>query len=321
MGELLLSLANLYDIIRNGGTIKMRKLFNWAAARLVTAFALALPLAAWAAPTATAVWRSNLGQSYTIGGNTYAVTPRDGTLNQDGTITVSSTWGDKAPYIDLEGANVGIVSVLVKYSGLDISQIYDADGDSIGVAFASIIDSDNNVVGSCVQKVNGVANNTVRAYHCGASATSATPKDIGSMTAVEGSGYLLFAFKDSQGSRSYMGTSIDNLTGGEDTAGHWTGRNLKKLVLGGDESGKAFNGAGFKIEEVAIFVGSYLTASDVADYVFPTVTADAAMTTMSALNAKVASLDNEFLYFSNAAVVTLDEEPSEATKAFLQGAN
>ena len=294
----------------------MRKLFKWVAAA-----ACALPLAAMAAPTATAVWRSNLGQSYTIGGNTYAVTPRDGTLNQDGTITVSSTWGDKAPYIDLEGANVGIVSVLVKYSGLDISQIYDADGDSIGVAFASIIDSDNNVVGSCVQKVNGVANNTVRAYHCGASATSATPRDIGSMTAVEGSGYLLFAFKDSQGSRSYMGTSIDNLTGGEDTAGHWTGRNLKKLVLGGDESGKAFNGAGFKIEEVAIFVGSYLTASDVADYVFPTVTADAAVTTMSALNAKVASLDNEFLYFSNAAVVTLDEEPSEATKAFLQGAN
>ena len=298
-----------------------QRLLKWVSARLVAAVALVLPLAAMATPTATAVWRSNLGQSYTIGGNTYAVTPRDGTLNQDGTITVSSTWGDKAPYIDLEGANVGIVSVLVKYSGLDISQIYDADGDSIGVAFASILDSDNNVVGSCVQKVNGVANNTVRAYHCGASAASATPRDIGSMTAVEGSGYLLFAFKDSQGSRSYMGTSIDNLTGGEDTAGHWTGRNLKKLVLGGDESGKAFNGAGFKIEEVAIFVGSYLTASDVADYVFPTVTADAAVTTMSALNAKVASLDNEFLYFSNAAVVTLDEEPSEATKAFLQGAN
>lgn len=294
----------------------MTKLIKWVAAA-----ACALPLAAMAVPTATAVWRSNLGQSYTIGGNTYALTPRNGTLNQDGTITVSSTWGHKAPYIDLEGANVGIVSVLVKYSGLDISQIYDADGDSIGVAFASIIDSDDNVVGSCVQKVNGVANNTVRAYHCGASATSATPRDIGSMTAVEGSGYLLFAFKDSQGSRSYMGTSIDNLTGGEDTEGHWTGRSLKKLVLGGDESGKAFNGAGFKIEEVAIFVGSYLTASDVADYVFPTVTADAAVTTMSGLNAKIASLDNEFLYFSNAAVVTLDEEPSEATKSFLQGAN
>ena len=79
---------------------------------------------------------------------------------------------------------------------------------------------------------------------------------------------------------------------------------------------------GFVIEEVALFVGSYLAASDVADYVFPTVTVDdTGVTKMSELNAKVAALDDEFLYFSNAAVVTLDEEPSEATKAFLQGAN
>ena len=65
----------------------MRKLFNWVAARLVAAFALALPLAAWSAPTATAVWRSNLGQSYTIGGHTYAVTPNGGTLD-NGVITM-----------------------------------------------------------------------------------------------------------------------------------------------------------------------------------------------------------------------------------------
>lgn len=298
------------------------KLFKWVSARIVAAFALALPLAAWAAPTATAVWRSNLGQSYTVGGHTYAVTPRDGTLNQDGTISVSSTWGDGAPYIDLEGTGVGIVSVLVKYSGLDISQIYEDDAQSVGVAFASIIDSDNNVVGSCVQKVNGVANNTVRAYHCGASAASATPRDIGNMTAVEGSGYLLFAFKDSQGSRSYMGTSIDNLTGGEDTAGHWSDRNLKKLVLGGDESGKAFNGAGFKIEEVAIFVGSYLTASDVADYVFPAVNVDTTSSmTMTELNTKVAAFgENTFNYFSASPVVTYDVAPSDATTTYLRSA-
>ena len=118
-----------------------------------------------------------------------------------------------------------------------------------------------------------------------------------------------------------MGTSIDALAGGQDTQGHWTDRTLKKLMIGGDVSGKAWNGAGFKIEEVALFVGSYLTAADVADYVFPTVTADAAITTMSALNAKVAALDNEFLYFSSAASVMLDEEPSDATKAFLRGAS
>ena len=193
----------------------------------------------------------------------------DGTLNQDGTITVSSTWGHNAPYIDMDGKGVGAISILVKYSGLDITQIYNTDGDSIGVAFASILDSDTNVVGSCVQKVGGVADNTVRAYYCGAGNSQVTPRPIGSMTAVEGSGYLLFSYKDTEGSRTYMGTSIANLTGGEDTAGHWSGRALKKIVLGGDESGKAYNGAGFKIEEVALFVDEFYTAEDVADYEFP----------------------------------------------------
>ena len=232
---------------------------------MATALAAALCAQLAYAVTPTAVWSKNLGQSYTIDGKTYAITPRNGTLNQDGTITVSSTWGHKAPYIDMDGQGVGTISILVKYSGLDITQIYDADASSIGVAFASIIDSDTNVVGSCIQK----GNNTVRAYYCAASASQAQPMAIGSMTAVEGAGYLLFSYKDSEGSRTYMGTSVANLTGGQDTAGHWSGRTLKKIVLGGDESGKAFNGAGFKIEGVALFVNEYYTASDVASYEFP----------------------------------------------------
>ena len=232
---------------------------------MATALAATLCAQLAYAVTPTAVWSKNLGQSYTIDGKTYAITPRNGTLNQDGTITVSSTWGHKAPYIDMDGQGVGTISILVKYSGLDITQIYDADASSIGVAFASIIDSDTNVVGSCIQK----GNNTVRAYYCAASASQAQPMAIGSMTAVEGAGYLLFSYKDSEGSRTYMGTSVANLTGGQDTAGHWSGRTLKKIVLGGDESGKAFNGAGFKIEGVALFVNEYYTASDVASYEFP----------------------------------------------------
>lgn len=287
----------------------MRKLLNLA-------IALAFPIAAMAAPTATAVWRSNLGQSYPI----YAVTPRDATLNSDDTLTVSSTWGDKAPYIDMEGKGVGTISVLVKYSGLDIAQVYDADTDSVGVAFASIIDSDNNVVGSCVQKADSA--NTVRAYFCGAGSNQATPKDIGNMTAVEGAGYLLFSYKHDTGSRTYMGTSIANLAGGQDTSGHWSNRTLKKLVLGGDESGKAFNGAGFKIEEVAIFVGSYLSNEDVADYVFPTLNIDPTTSmTMTALNTAVAAFgENTFKYYSASPVVTLDVAPSDATKAYLRSA-
>ena len=236
---------------------------------MATAIAAALCAQLAYAVTPTVVWSRNLGEEQEVYGGRYAITPRDGTLNQDGTITVSSTWGHNAPYIDMDGKGVGAISILVKYSGLDITQIYNTDGDSIGVAFASILDSDTNVVGSCVQKVGGVADNTVRAYYCGAGNSQVTPRAIGSMTAVEGSGYLLFSYKDTEGSRTYMGTSIANLTGGEDTAGHWSGRTLKKIVLGGDESGKAYNGAGFKIEEVALFVDEFYTAEDVADYEFP----------------------------------------------------
>ena len=279
--------------------------------RVALALCLATPIVSWATPTATVVWRSNLEQSYSI----YAVTQRDAALSE-GNLTVSSTWGTKAPYFDMEGLGSGTVSVLVKYSGLDIAQIYDSDAYSVGVAFASVIDSDNNVIGACVQKADSA--NTVRAYYCGASSSEATPRDIGSMTAVGGEGYLLFSYKHDTGSRTYMGTSIDSLTGGQDTAGHWSNRTVKKLVLGGDESGKAFNGAGFKIEEVAIFVGSYLSNEDVADYVFPTINIDTTATmTMTELNTAVAA-ENTFNYFSASPVVTLDVEPSDATKAYLR---
>ena len=286
---------------------------------LKLAIACSLPLAAMATPTATAVWRSNLGQSYTIGGNTYAFAVGGGTLNGDGTITAPASFTSNLPYIDLEGKGVQAISVLVKYSGLDIAQVYSADTDAIGVGFASILDSDNNVVGTCVQKSE--TTNPLRAYYAGSGDSSAQPLDIGSSTVVEGTGYLLFSYQHDSGSRAYMGTTIAALAGGQNTSGKYSNRTLKKLAIGGDASGKAWNGAGFKIEEVAVFVGSYLTNEDVADYVFPTVTVDPAITTMSALNTKVAALDNEFLYFTSAASVSLDAEPESATQTFLQSDN
>ena len=287
--------------------------------RLALALCLATPFVSWAAPTATAVWRSNLGQSYAIGGNTYAFAPGAGTLNGDGTITAPATWTSNLPSIDLEGKGVQAISVLVKYSGLDVAQVYTDDTGAIGVGFASILDSDNNVVGTCVQKSE--TTNPLRAYYAGSDDSNAQPLDIGSATVVEGTGYLLFSYQHNSGSRAYMGTGIDTLSGGQNTSGKYTNRTLKKLVIGGDASGKAWNGAGFKIEEVAVFVGSYLTNEDVADYVFPTVTVDPEITTMSALNTKVAALNNEFLYFTSAASVTLDVEPESATQTFLQSAN
>ena len=121
---MVLSRVDLYDIIRNGRTIKMRKLFNWAAARLVAAFALALPLAAMAAPNATAVWRSNLGQSYTIGGDVYALKiygagtdSAAGILNLDGTVTVTEydPTAEKVVCSDFNSCITCSCNVLVKF--------------------------------------------------------------------------------------------------------------------------------------------------------------------------------------------------------------
>ena len=292
---------------------------------IVRTFAFALALCAtsgaWATPTATAVWRSNLGDSYKIGGVTYGITPSSGTLNEDGTITAPGTWTTAAPYIDLEGKGIDTISILVKYSGLNLATIYEADEYAIGVAFASILDSDNNVIGSHVAKND--AAKSLRVYHCGASANEATQKSIGNTTVVEGSGYLLFSYSHSSGTRAYMGTSIVGLTGGEDTGSHWSDKTLKKLVIGGDISGKAWDCANFKIEEVALFVNQYLSSSDVADYVFPDITvATETELTMTELNNKVAGLNGSQLYFSAAnPIVTYDTAPSAATQTFLQSAN
>ena len=286
--------------------------------RLALALCLATPIVSWAAPTATAVWRSNLGQSYTIGGNTYALTipsndtKASGVLNQDGTVTLTNEWtGLAAPYFDLSATGTENVSVLVKFSGLSIP----ASGD-YGTSLAGVLDSDGNEVGAYVQS----GETSLCAFYMASNATSPTQIRINdSDDAVVADGYMLFSYSASSGVKAYVGGTIETLIGGEKTSYNYSNRTISRLLIGGD-NGKYYNPNGFTIEDVAVFVGSYLSNDDVADYVFPTVTIDPEITTMSALNTKVAALDNEFLYFTSAASVTLDAEPESATQTFLQSA-
>ena len=287
--------------------------------RLALALCLATPVVSWAAPTATAVWRSNLGQSYTIGGNTYALTipsndtKASGVLNQDGTVTLTNEWtGLAAPYFDLSATGTENVSVLVKFSGLSIP----ASGD-YGTSLAGVLDSDGNEVGAYVQS----GETSLCAFYMASNATSPTQIRINdSDDAVVADGYMLFSYSASSGVKAYVGGTIETLIGGEKTGYNYSDRTISRLLIGGD-NGKYYNPNGFTIEDVAVFVGSYLSNDDVAEYVFPTVTVDPEITTMSDLNTKVASLDNEFLYFSSAASVTLDAEPETATQTFLQSDN
>ena len=298
----------------------MRKLFNWVAARLVAAFALALPLAAWAAPNATAVWRSNLGQSYTIGGDVYALKiygagtdSAAGILNLDGTVTVTNEWtGWSSPCFEF-GSDVTSISVLVKFSG------FAAVTDDYGACLAAMRDSSGNEVGAYVAKG---ATHLSAFYKASGDSGPTQVKLNGSDDAVVGNGYMLFSYSTSGGVKVYMGSSIDGLVGGAASNYRYSNKTISRLAIGGDADGAYYTPTGFTIEEVALFVGSSYTASDVADYVFPTVTVDTTSSmTMTELNTKVAAFgENTFNYFSASPVVTYDVAPSDATTTYLRSA-
>ncbi|MBO7496498.1 MAG: hypothetical protein J6T98_08080, partial [Salinivirgaceae bacterium] len=272
---------------------------------------------AWAtAPTATAVWRSNLGDSYGINGKTYAITPSGGTLNQDGTITAPTGWSSDvyAPYFDFSSVSVDNVSVLVKYSGLTL-----ADSRTDAIAFAAIKDSAGNEVAVAV----GTSSANLIAYHYGASAQGPSIVELNAVGNVStGTGYMLFSYSPSSGVQVYMGSSIGALSGGTNTGAHWSNRTVKKLSIGGDARGLYGDACGFKIEEVALFVGSYLSNTDVSDYVFPTVIPVSLTTTD--LNTITASLGSGAYFAATNTVVTYgtsDAAPSDASKTLLQGSN
>ena len=279
--------------------------------------AAALGLGAYAAPTATAVWRSNLGQSYTIGGNTYGVTipgnetKQAGVLNANGTITVANEWtGFSSPYIGLSSANPTAVSMLVKFSGLSIPE-----SDPTGVCLAAMRDSSGNEVGAVVK----ASSTSLKAYYMASDAKTTTEGDVtGGENVVTQSGYMLFSYSTGGGVKIYVGSDIASLAGGAMGSYKYGSNTIERFSIGGDPAGKVYTPSGMIIEEVALFVGSALTNTDVADYAFPTLDGETTALTMTELNTKIAADSNVF--FTASPVVTLDVEPSDATKTYLQSA-
>ena len=297
----------------------MRKLIGLA-------MALLLPVVTWAvvgtgsAPTATAVWRSNLGQSYLIGGDTYALkiygagTEKSaGILNLDGTVTVTNEWtGWSSPCFEF-GSDVTSVSVLVKFSG------FAAVTDDYGACLAAMRDSSGNEVGAYVAK----GETSLSAFYKANGSQYPTQGVVAdSGNAVVENGYMLFSYSTGGGVKVYVGSVIADLVGGGVSNYKYGNKTITRLAIGGDADGAYYTPTGFTIEDVALFVGSSLTASDVADYVFPTINVNTtAAMTMAELNAAVAAFeDDTFNYFSASPVVTYDEAPSEATTTYLQSA-
>ena len=229
---------------------------------MATALAAALCAQLAYAVTPTAVWSGNLGQSYTIDGKTYKFSIYDGvsTLNQDGTLTVANAWtGYPSPYIDISATGATSVSVLVKFSGLSLPVTSD-----YGVCIADMMDSDNIDVGACIEK-NATA---LSAFHMVENSPTQNRLN-GSDNAVIGSGYMLYSYSTTGGVKAYMGSSIANLVGGENTGFKFGNKTISRVAVGGEAKAKYYEPSGVTIEEVALFVNDFYSASDVANYEFP----------------------------------------------------
>lgn len=85
-----------------------------------------------------------------------------------------------------------------------------------------------------------------------------------------GSGYFLFSYSASSGVRLYIGDNPSGMTGAEKSGYHFSGKTISSISFGGPINW-TYNDAwpNLVIEKVALFTGQYLSATDVADYEFP----------------------------------------------------
>ena len=244
-------------------------------------------------PTPTVVWRNNLGESYTVGGVKYAIAPNNGSLGSNGNITAANGYNLGAT-IDLSAiSGLKNVSVLVKYSGLSLAASRD-----YGIAFAAIKDSSNFEAGAYVKAGSAT---DLYSWSQTASANNYTPSAISPTREIlTGSGYMLFSYSATTGMRAYMGATIDDLTGGVSTYS-CEDVNVTSLSIGGPAKQRAMDSSGMIIEEVALFVGQYLSNADVADFDFnmPIVTPPTPIAVFNGFSASIEKSGNYTLTRNN----------------------
>lgn len=167
-------------------------------------------------------------------------------------------------------SNVSSVSILVKYSNFSSFSSKDV---SYPPVFASAIDSANHEIGL-------FATNNASAFHFywytipennGALAwNDRNPVDSTVALPSAGSGYFLFSYSASSGVRLYIGDNPSALTGAEKSNYHFSNKTISSVSFGGAKAFTYNDGwPNLVIEKVALFTDQYLSASDVADYEFP----------------------------------------------------
>ena len=292
-----------------------------AAAAIAAVFFTPTASAAMAGVTPTAVW-DNAASGYELntvqGDDNLSISAGTGATVVNGTIHIASSGVYSGASIVLP-SGLSKVSVLVKYSnfaGFSGREYYN-NNDFYAPVFMSVEDSDGNVLG--IGATNDATNlswnwRTANGYH----------NNVLTRHFAEGpvlpaaSGYALFSYDAAVGMRICLGTSLASLATAEKTNYHFSGRTLKNIGLGGEASASYADGwPNLVIEKVALFTDQYLSATDVADYLFPsqlnTIDYDV---TVSALNDLFGTDSDIDVYLADGVTVTGDTTFNATTVRF-----
>ena len=229
--------------------------------------ALAFPAAALAA-TPVAVWDYAIdGQQLNTTQNGLTVNAGPGNSFVDGKLNIAGSGYYSGGYIDLP-ENLANVSVLVKYS--DFSGF---SGHSYAPVFMCVRDSDKYELGLLA---TDNATTFVWYWYLTGGDPTITPDQhrTGSPAFVPASGYMLFSYKTTWGLRLCSGTSLSNMTTEEKSGYNFSGRTIKQIGIGGAPDYAWSDGwPNLVIEKVALFTNEFLSASDVASFQFPSMSA------------------------------------------------
>nr|MCR5839345.1 carbohydrate-binding domain-containing protein [Kiritimatiellia bacterium] len=301
-------------------------MFKSARSRLraaVFACAAALGLGAYAA-TPIAVWDGNFSESATINGATFNA--NGNTVAEDGSYVKIT--GEKGAVFTLNKSYRYITAVFT-VSNLNETAAYDralatVGGDKLFGAYLQ----------SGTRTTHGINGNAIWPT---ANASDYSSYDATLTSYADAETQRTFSLTQVHSTYSYNGTHLYEVYGGNTAAaikfggsgnnGLRAGQAYSKVVIGGMESyteGTLFKAASdLVILKVALYASDStfpIAQADYATYSMPSMTVVETPSTMSELNTAVAASSDAVALSDVSATITLDEEPSDATKSILQSA-
>ena len=273
---------------------------------LVTTIAAALCTHLAYAATPTAVWDCAVsGQELntTQGGVTISL---NGNSVVNGQIVIGSS--ARGAYIQMP-VSTNKVSVLVKYSNGAVFN----EGVTGNIYLATVLDSTSNEL--------GILNKTDYPDYMGFYyIQNGSLNWEGFQPFIPEAGYMLFSYGTyPEGLRFSSGTSISDMTFRDKSGYRFSGNSqtIQRISIGGS-SQYTPGWKGLVIEKVALFVGEALSATEVADYKFPSqadmIESDV---TVSELNTKFGTAQEINVYLADGVTVTGDTTFNASTVHFI----